>query len=66
MIGSVSHDMAEETPEKKAEWFQSLTMEERMEVFCSLTDLILAINPQIMEQKSAEPVPGRIQVLRAP
>ena len=63
MIGSVSHDREEETPEMKARWFQSLTVEERMEVFCAWTDLILALNPKILEQKRAEPIPGRVQVL---
>jgi len=67
MRGSISHNREEETPEMKARWFQSLTMEERMEVFCSWTDFILAANPGILEKKQhAEPVPGRIQVLELP
>jgi hypothetical protein len=59
----VSHDRQEETPEAKALWFQSLSVAERIEVFCAFTDLILAVNPRIVEQKDAQPVPGRIQVL---
>jgi hypothetical protein len=66
MAGSISHDLSEELPEMKARWFQSLTVEERMEVFCSFTDLILSVNPEIMEKKLAEPIPGRVQVLSAP
>lgn len=61
---SISHDRNLETPEAKARWFQSLTMEERAEVFCSFIDLILALNPGIVEQKDVKPVPGRIRVLR--
>jgi hypothetical protein len=61
---SISHDRAEETAEAKARWFQSLSLEERAEIFCSITDLILDINPRIVEQKRAQPVEGRIRVLR--
>ncbi len=67
MIGSISHSHEEETPEMKARWFQGLSVEERMEVFCSWTDFILAVNPGIMEKKKhAEPIPGRVQVLELP
>jgi hypothetical protein len=63
---SVSHDRGEETPEAKARWFRSLSMAERMELLCALTDLALEVNPRLAETKSAQPVPGRIQVLSAP
>jgi hypothetical protein len=63
--GSVSHDRAEETPEAKARWFRSLSMAERMQVLCDLTDLALSVNPDLMEKKRAEPSPGRIQVISA-
>lgn len=66
MIGSVSHDWTDESPEAKARWFQSLTMEERIQVFCDMMELVLALNPNLMEQKSAEPIPGRVQVLELP
>ncbi len=66
MTGSISHDREEETPEMKARWFQGLTIEERMEVFCAWTDLILTVNPSIMEKRRAEPVPGRVRVLEIP
>jgi hypothetical protein len=33
-------------------WFQSLSMEERADLLCSFTDLILEINPGIMEKKN--------------
>jgi hypothetical protein len=59
----VSHDRSEETPESKARWFQSLSLEERMEIFCAYTDLILSINPNIADRKDVKPVAGRILVL---
>lgn len=62
----VSHDRAAETPEAKARWFQSLTVEERMEIFCELTALILENNPRIADVNRARPVQGRIRVLTLP
>jgi hypothetical protein len=63
MQKSVSHDRQEESIEAKALWFQSLSLEERMDLLCAYTDLILEINPTIVEKKDAEPVEGRILVL---
>ena len=63
MEKSVSHDWQEETIEAKARWFQSLTLEERMELFVQWTDFILSVNPQIVERKDAQPIPGRVRVL---
>ncbi len=60
---TISHDRKEETIEAKARRFQSLSLSERMEWLCAFTDLILTINPKVMEQKATQPVPGRIQVL---
>ena len=51
---SVSHDRLEETMEAKARWFQPLSLFERMEILCTFTDLILATNPKIVEQKDAQ------------
>jgi hypothetical protein len=59
----ISHDRQQETPEAKARWFQSLTIEERMEIFCAITDFIFEINPIIVEKKHAQPIEGRICVL---
>ena len=59
----ITHDFEEETLEAKGRWFQSLSLEERMELLCEFTDLILSVNPQIVNQKDAEPVAGRILVL---
>jgi len=63
MNQTISHDRREETIEAKARWFQSLSVAERMELLCQFTDLILAVNPEIMEQKNAQPIAGRVRVL---
>ena len=63
---SISHSRQEETPEAKALWFQSLSVEERMELLCEWTDLILENNPGILERKSAQPITGRVRVLELP
>ncbi len=63
MAQGISHDRSEETPEAKALWFQSLTVEERMDLLCCFTDLILGINPDIVDQKDAEPATGRIRIV---
>jgi hypothetical protein len=60
---TISHDRNEETIEAKTRWFKTLTIEERMDLFCGLTDMALAVNPAMKERKHAEPVPGRVQVL---
>ncbi len=63
---TVSHSREEETPEAKARWFQSLTLEERMAYLDFITELVLENNPNAMRDKDAQPVPGRVQVLSAP
>ena len=63
MTGSVSHDLQEETIEAKARWFQSLSLEERMDVFCQLTNLVLENNPEILNNKDARPASKRVRVL---
>lgn len=64
MIQSVSHDRCDESLEAKARWFQSLTVEERMELLCEFTELALQNNPQVGEIGLAQPSTDRIQVLR--
>ncbi len=66
MIPSISHDREEETLEAKARWFQSLTLAQRMDYLCAITDLILENNPNAMRNKYAEPITRRIRVLTAP
>jgi len=63
MKRSVSHNREEETIEAKARWFQSLSLDERIELLCQYTDMILAVNPRIVEQKDAQSVRGRVRVL---
>ncbi len=63
MNKTISHDRKDETPEGKARWFQSLSLKERAELLCQFTDMILFVNPKIVEQKDAQPIAGRILVL---
>jgi hypothetical protein len=55
---AVSHARAGETPEAKARWFQSLPLAERMQLLVSFTDLILEVNPDVMEKRHVEPIAG--------
>jgi len=66
MIPSVSYDRSEESLEAKAQWFQSLSITERLDTLCFFTELILSQHPEMAECKDVEPIPGRIQVLQRP
>jgi len=59
----ISHDRREETPEAKARWFKSISLEERMEMLCAFTDLILTVNPRIVETKDTQQTKRRVRVL---
>lgn len=63
MTGSVSHDFRDESLEAKARWFQSLSLEERMEVFVAFTNLILENNPDIVKQKYVRPASDRVRII---
>ena len=63
MDKAISHDRYEESPAAKARWFQSLTFEERMDLLCEFTDLILAVNPKIAESKNVTSTSGRVRFL---
>ena len=63
---TVSHDWNEESIEAKAQWFQSLPLEERMEMLCAFTDLALAVNPDLPDRKDALPTDRRVQVVAKP
>ena len=64
MTFSVSYSRDDESDEAKARWFQSLTLQERMELFSSLTDMILENNPRILERKRhAKPITRSFLVL---
>ena len=59
----ISHSRQDESIDAKAKWFQSRSIEERMELLCSFTELLLELNPEIVEKKDAQPVKGNIRVL---
>ena len=63
--GQVLFSSEAESLEAKARWFRSLSVEERMELLCEFTEMILSLNPDIVEQKGyVQPASGRILVLR--
>jgi hypothetical protein len=63
MDNVISHSYDEETIEAKARWFRSLPLSERMNIFCSFTDLILEMNPSLPDKKDAQQAKRRIRVL---
>jgi hypothetical protein len=63
MNDEISHNRSDETIEEKVKWFRSLSLSERMDVFCNFTDLALTLNSGILEKKDAQPVKGRIRIL---
>ena len=62
----ISFDRSEESPEAKARWFRSLSLAERMDYLCAVTDLVFQNNPQIARKKHVESITGRIRVLTLP
>ncbi len=65
MNNIISHSWLDKTPEAKARWFQSLSLEERMDMLCFFTDMILENNPNIMELKNnVKPTSKRIRILK--
>jgi hypothetical protein len=62
----VSHSRKDESLAAKARWFQSLSLEERMEYLCEITELVLQNNPRIVEAKDAPAAAGRVRVLELP
>ena len=65
MKQAILHNRQQETIEAKTLWFRSLSMAERMDVFCSFTELALSANPGLKERINAQPIAGRIQVISA-
>lgn len=59
--GEVGHDRSEETPQAKARWFASLSMNERMEMLVAFTELALATRPELLDKPVAEPTAKHIQ-----
>lgn len=64
MKKKISYNRQDESIEAKARWFQSLSLEERMDMLCVFTDFILANCPKIAERTNAQPASGRVCVLR--
>ena len=63
MTRFISHDIRDESLEAKARWFQSLSLEERMDLFVSFTNLILENNPEIVKKKYVRPASERVRVI---
>ena len=63
MNHKISHSRADETPEAKALWFRSLSLEERMEIFVAFTDLALELNPNLPDKKDAEQARRGIRII---
>lgn len=63
MTPSISHGWSEETPEAKARWFQSLSPQERMNVFSEWMEIIFQCNPRIADHKDAEAIAKGFRIL---
>lgn len=63
MIPRISHNRNEESLEAKAQWFQSLSLAERMDLLCEFTDLVFENNPKVAEVGRAQSSAGRVRVL---
>jgi hypothetical protein len=66
MSFGVSFDMEQESPVANARWFQSLSLQERMDLLCEYTDLILSVQARIADLKDAEQASNRIRILTRP
>ena len=56
----------QETLLAKARWFRSLTLEERMDYLCEMTDLIFENQPDLARKRHAQSITGRVRVLELP
>lgn len=65
MLTSISHDRADESMEAKARWFQTLSIEERLEFLCELVDMALEVRPQLAEPADATFAEGSLRIVRA-
>jgi hypothetical protein len=66
MNRGISHNYEDETIEAKTRWFQSLPLSERMEIMCAFTDLALEINPDLPDEKDAQPPNRSFQIITRP
>jgi hypothetical protein len=63
MNQQISHNREDESLEAKAQWFQALSLEERMDLLCEFTELVLENNPKVTEVGRAQSSTGRVCVL---
>ena len=63
MKESVSHSFADESIDAKAEWFRTLSIEDRMNMLVEFTNLIFENNPEVVKKKHARSASDRIRVL---
>ena len=61
----ISHSWQDESLESKARWYRSLSMPDRMQVFCDLTDLVLSVQPRIQDKRHAQSAQGRVRIISA-
>ncbi len=62
----ISHDRKDEDLLAKAAWFQSLSLEQRMELLCQFTDLALENNPSLAQGGDDQPSSERVRVVSLP
>jgi hypothetical protein len=63
MKQEITHSREEESIEAKTRWFRSLSLAERMDLFCSFTELALEVNPKLPELKDAQQTKRRIRIV---
>ena len=66
MTPTIQHNRQQETIEAKTRWFRSLSMAERMEVFCNFADMALSVNPRLKDRKNVKSITGHVQVISLP
>ena len=66
MIGTIGNNRQEESMEAKTLWFCTLSILDRIEMLCSVTDIALTINPGIQDKRNVKSITGRIQILELP
>ncbi len=62
----VSHDRAEESFEAKARWFQTLTMDERLDYLFELMDMMAENDNKAVRPIDVSAFKGCVQILRLP
>ena len=61
---AISHKWKEETTDEKTRWFKTLPLSERMDMLCYFTDMVLNVNPEIVElKKYAQPTLRRVRIV---